>query len=95
VSSGSVSDAYEKLGLRIVALLILLEILSVYFLWTLNPVGSTAESSFAVFLATDLVAFFMMSYLVRSIMRYDRFGRLPVMAGAFFILILVFAGLVI
>jgi len=95
VSVGTVSVVYEKLGLRIVALLVLLELLSVYFLWILNPVGVTLESSFAVYLAVDLVAFVMISYVVRSIMRKDRFGRLPRISGALFIVLLVVAGLFI
>ena len=94
MSSESVSDAYEKLALRIVALLVLLEILSVYFLWILNPIGGAAESSFAVYLAVDLVAFFMISYLVRSIMEHDQFRRSPIIAGALFIGVLLCAGLV-
>ena len=94
MSDQSISESYEKLGIRLVALLVLLEILSVYFLWTLNPVDGTAETSFAVYLAVDLVAFFMISYLVRSIMEHDRFGRIPIIAGALFIVILVCAGLV-
>lgn len=95
MSSGSISDVYEKLAVRIVALLILLELLTVYFLWILNPIGGSVESSFAVYLAIDLVAFFMISYLVRSIMEHDRFGRIPIIAGASFIVVLLIAGLVV
>ena len=94
MSSRSISAAYEKLGLRIVALLVLLELLSVYFLWILNPVGSATEPSFAIFLAADLVAFAMISYMVRSIMSRDRFGRIPLIVGGIFIVALVFVGLV-
>jgi hypothetical protein len=93
VSSRSISAAYEKLGLRIVALLVLLELLSVYFLWILNPVGSGAEATFAGYLAATLVAFAMISYVVRSIMRRDRFGRIPVIVGGILIVILLFVGL--
>ena len=94
MSSRSISAAYEKLGLRIVALLVLLELLSVYFLWILNPVGSASEPSFAVFLAADLVAFALISYVVRSMMSRDRFGRIPLIVGSIFIVVLIFVGIV-
>jgi hypothetical protein len=87
--------AYERLGMRVVAALLLLEALSVYFLWTLNPVGPGAESTFALYLAADLVSFAMISYVYRVLKRDDKIGRAPLLAGCFFILVLLLLGFVL
>ena len=83
---------FERLGLRIVALLLLLELLSVYFLWELNPIGPGAEDAFAVYLAADLVSFAMISYIYRGLKTDDRFGRAPLIAGCCFVVILLLLG---
>ena len=75
-------DAGEKTGLRIVALLLVLEAVSLYALWTLNPVGPAAESVFAFYLAADLVSFAMVSYVYRVVKRDGVFGKLPLIAGS-------------
>lgn len=86
------APTFERIGARIVALLLLLELLSVYFLWALNPVGPGAEDAFALYLAADLVSFAMISYVYRALKRDDRFGRAPLVAGCFFVVILLLLG---
>jgi hypothetical protein len=93
----SVSDAdrsvTEQMGIRIVALLLIVACLSVFVLWTANPVGSGSEATFALFLAVDLIAVAMISYVQRSVTGGDRIGRVPMIAGCCFVLILVLAGI--
>jgi hypothetical protein len=81
----------EKMATRIVSLLLLLAALSVYVLWTVNPVGSGEESTFALFIAVDLIAVGMISYVQRSVTERGRIGRVPMIAGCCLILLLVFA----
>jgi hypothetical protein len=76
---------YEGLATKIVALLLLLEAVSVWFLWTYDTVGSAGETAFALFLAADLVSFAMISYTYRELKEKNRFGRLPLIAGCVFI----------
>lgn len=90
--SGARTVDYERLGMRIVALLLLFELASVFFLWTFNPVGPLAEPAFALLLATDLISFAMISYIYRVLKMYNRFGRLPLLAGCVFISALLFLG---
>lgn len=93
-SGGGSVVAYERLGMRVVAALLLLEALSVYFLWTLNPVGPGAESAFALYLAADLVSFAMISYVYRALKKENRIGRAALLAGCCFIFILLLLGFV-
>lgn len=83
----------ETMNLRIVALLLLLELLSVYFLWTLNSVSETSEGIFGLFLAVDLVSFSMVSYIYRVDKRGDQVSRGSLIAGCCVILLLLFVTL--
>lgn len=93
----SVSDrntiVTERMALRIVSLLLLVAAISVFVLWSVNPVGSGSESTFALYLAVDLVSVGMVSYVQRAVAREGRISRAPLAAGSFFILFLVVAGL--
>lgn len=82
----------EGMGVRIVALLLLVASLSVFVLWTVNSVGSGSETTFAIYLAIDLIAFAMISYVRRRITSDGKIGRLPLAAGCCFILFLVITG---
>jgi hypothetical protein len=82
----------EKMGIRIVALLLLIAALSVFVLWTVNPVGAGSETTFALYLAVDLTCVAMISYVQRSVAGDGRIGRAPLIAGCCFILFLVLAG---
>jgi hypothetical protein len=79
---------YDSLAKRIVALLLLLEAVSVWFLWTFDSIGSSGETSFALFLAADLVSFAMISYTFRALKRDGRFARWLLLAGCAFISVL-------
>jgi len=83
----------ERMGVRIVSLLLLVAIISVFVLWSVNPVGSGSESTFALFLAVDLVSVAMISYVERAVAREGRIGKAPLVAGCLFILFLVVAGI--
>jgi hypothetical protein len=89
---GSNSIVTERMGVRIVALLLLVALLSVFVLWTVNPVGPGSESTFALYIAVDLVSIAMISYVQRSVAEDGRIGRIPLIAGCSFILFLVLAG---
>jgi len=78
---------------RIFALLILVGLLSVVFLWSLNPVGSQAQTTFAVYLSIDLVVFAMASYIFRVSKWKEGVGRLPLVAGCLALLVLFYVGL--
>jgi len=84
---------YDGLAKRIVALLLLLEAVSVWFLWTFDSIGSNGETSFALFLSADLVSFAMISYTFRALKSDGKFARLPLLAGCAFITLLFFFAL--
>jgi hypothetical protein len=87
------SKMVEQMNLRIVALLLLLGLLSVYFVWTLNPLSQTSEAIFALFLSIDLVSFSMISYVYRVDKRHDSASRGLLLAGCCMLLLLLLAGL--
>ena len=90
--SGDERTVTERMGVRIVSLLLLIAALSVFVLWTVNPVGSGAETRFAVYLAIDLVAFALVAYVRRAVGSEGKIGRVPLIAGLCFILLLVAVG---
>jgi hypothetical protein len=83
----------EKMSVRIVSLLLLVAAVSVFVLWSVNPLGSGSESTFALFLAVDMVCVAMISYVERAVSREGRIARAPLIAGCIFILFLVFTGI--
>jgi hypothetical protein len=83
----------ERMGLRIVSLLLLIAAISVFILWSVNPVGSGSESTFALFLAVDLVSVAMISYVERAVGSEGRIARAPLIAGCCLILFFVSAGI--
>ena len=85
--------ATERMSQRIVSLLLLVAAISVFVLWSVNPVGSGSESTFAMFLAVDMVCVAMISYVERAVSREGRMSRAPLVAGCVFILFLVFTGI--
>lgn len=81
--------AAERVAVRVVALLLLVAALSVFVLWTVNPVGGGSESTFALFVGVDITAVAMISYVQRSVTEAGRIGRVPMIAGCLLILFLV------
>ena len=47
----------------VVTLLILLQIVSMGYLWTVNGIGTLSEARFAVFLAVNLLSFSIVAYI--------------------------------
>ena len=76
-------------------MLIIVMAVTVYFLWALNPVDEDAEAVFAIFLAVDLVAFMMMSYIYRTYKSGEQFSRALLIGACAMILVLVYASLAI
>ena len=93
MTRGEVPDTVttEEMGVRVVALLLMVAALSVFVLWTVNPVGSGSESTFALFVAVDIVSVAVISYIQRSVSERGRIGRVPVLAGCAFMVVLVAA----
>jgi hypothetical protein len=81
----------DEIGERVVALLLLVEAISVFLLWTLNPLTSQGQSAFALYLAVDFVAFAMMSYLYRTLSSNGKISRVLIIAGCIFVAALFFA----
>ncbi len=78
---------------RVVALLLLLEVVSVAFLWLLNPVGRLAGEVFALFMAVNLVTFSMISYVYRKGRMKEGVSRPLLLAGCCLLGALLFVGL--
>jgi tryptophan-rich sensory protein len=93
MKSGDTSSSgltIEAVGERIVALLLLVMAISVFLLWTLNPITSQGQDAFALYLAVDFVAFAMMSYLYRALSSEGAISRVLIIAGCCFIAALFF-----
>lgn len=82
----------ERVGLRIVGLLVIVGFASSFALWTIDTSLSSGESLFAVYLSIDLIAFAMMSYIYRTTKIGDPLGRIPLIAGSCVLFLLVVAG---
>ena len=80
---------------RIFVLLLLFGLLSVLFLWTLNPVSSQSQTTFAIYLSIDLVVFAMVSYIFRVSKWGEEVRRLPLVSGCVVLLILLYMGLTV
>lgn len=89
------TELSDTVAFTVFALLILLGLLSVIYLWTLNPVEPQAQTTFAIFLSVDLVVFAMASYIYRVSKWNERVGRLPLLGGCVMLLILLCVGLAI
>jgi hypothetical protein len=82
----------ERMKRRIVAFLLLLQLLSVYFLWTLNPVSEEGEAIFVLYLSVDLVSFAMISHIFRADKWKSSIRRATLLTGCCFLaLLLLFA----
>ena len=79
--------------MAVVALILVLQLISVVFLWTLNPYDPQAEPAFALYLVVVLLSFSMISYAYRGLMELNRVRRFPIVVGCAVVLVLLFAGL--
>jgi hypothetical protein len=57
----------QTLFTSMIVILIIFQIVSVIFLWSVSTVGLEAERLFALFLGADVLSFAMVSYLYRSL----------------------------
>lgn len=85
----------ERLGVRISFLLLVVALASVVALWTLDTTIVSAESIFAIYLAVDLVAFAMISYIYRVSKTGDPIRKVPMLAACVLMLLLVAAGFLV
>jgi hypothetical protein len=78
---------------RIVSLLILLQAVSTFYLWSLSLMNNVTGGKFAVFLAVDLISFATVAYISLK-QRWQRsVSRGWVLAAAFWLAILMLSGL--
>jgi hypothetical protein len=91
----TMTDVGEGIELRIVGLLLIVAAMSVFGLWTLSTATVAGESTFAVYLSLDLLAFAMISYVYRVDKRGDDIAMVPMLAGLVMLLILAVAGLAV
>ena len=78
---------------KIVLLLLLLQAVSTFFLWTLDAVGAVSEGKFAVFLAVNLLSFAMITYVYTHEKWNEAISRGWILAGSIGLMILLFVGL--
>lgn len=89
------SSDLRSYSTRIVGLLLLVEAVSVYFLWALDPINKLGQGIFAIFLAIDLVSFAVISYVYRAYKSGDQLNRYLLIMACAMIIILVYASLAI
>lgn len=89
------STDLTRYSTRIVALLLVVEAVSVYFLWSLNPVSKGEQGVFAILLAIDLVALAMISYVYRASKHGEQLSRGLLIGGCCLILVFVYVSLAI
>ena len=88
--AGAMSPSIDEMGERVIALLLVVMAISVFLLWTLNPLTSQGQDAFALYLAVDFVAFAMMSYLYRTLNAEGSISKVLIIAGCGFIAVLFF-----
>jgi len=87
------TDALKKYATRIVGLLVIIEAISGYFLWTISPTNEAGEEIFAIFLAIDLVSLAMMSNVYLAYEHNTQLNRAFLLSGCALILVLVYISL--
>lgn len=85
----------EKYSAYIVGWFLIVEAISVYFLWALNPTNKIGESIFGIVLGIVLISFTIISYVYRANKRGDAPNKWLLLSGCVMIGILMFASLVI
>jgi len=85
------TEEAERMGVRIVGLLVIVGFAASLALWTLDTSLASGESLFAVYLSIDLIAFAMISYVYRVTKTGDSIRRIPLLAGSVMLLLLLAA----
>jgi len=76
----------------VIAVLIIIQVVSVAFLWSVSTVGLEAEQLFALFLGADVLSFAMVSYIYRSLKANEFPIIIWLVAGAIMLVILMISG---
>jgi RsiW-degrading membrane proteinase PrsW (M82 family) len=76
----------------VLAILIIFQIVSVIFLWSISTVGLSAEQLFALFLGADILAFAMVSYVYRSLKEKESPRMIWLLAGSGMLVVLMVSG---
>ena len=87
------SEVLSRYATRIVGLLVLIEAVTVYFLWTISPINEAGEDVFAIFLAINLVSLAMISNVYRTYKHGDQLNRGFLLSGCGLILVFVYISL--
>ena len=80
---------------RVVMLLLLLQGVTIVFLWTLDALNQVSEGTFALFLAADMIGFAMISYLYRHEKEMEIPSKAWLVVGGVLIVVLMFSSLVL
>jgi RsiW-degrading membrane proteinase PrsW (M82 family) len=80
---------------RVIILLIVLQVVTTIFLWTLDALNQVSNGTFALFLAVDMISFAMISYIYRHQKEEQMPSRGWLVVGSALILALLFSGLVL
>ena len=78
---------------QVVLLLVLLQFVATLYLWTLTPVGMVSEGRFAIFLATDLLTFALVSYVYTHTRWGEVLSRGWILAGTVGLILLLLSAL--
>ncbi len=82
-----------KLSARIVIMLLALQVVSTVFLLTLSPIGKVNTEIFALYVAIDLLAFAMVSYIYRMEKSDETISRVWIIIGGLMFVVLLFSSL--
>lgn len=80
---------------RIIVLLIVLQVFSTGFLWTLDALNDVSEGVFALFVAVDLLSFAMVSYIYRTEKIGGAASRAWILFGCLVLIAIIFSSLVL
>ncbi len=80
---------------RLIVLLLSLQVEATVFLWTLDTISQASESTFALFLAVDLVSFAIISYIYRTRKQGGFPQRGWIIVGCVLVLVLLFSSLLV
>ena len=80
---------------RIIVLLLVLQGVSIVLLWTLDALNEVSEGTYALFLAVDMIAFAMISYVYRHDKESEPPSRTWLVVGSVLVLVLLFSTFVL
>ena len=78
---------------RVVTLLLVLQFVSMGYLWTVNAIGTVSEARFAVFLAVNLLSFSIVAYVYTRDEWGEAIARGWILAGALVLALLLLSSL--